>query len=216
MKIILLLALLTSGAWSYAQETAVTTEAPKPEAYRPILGDFRVLIAAYPLPLLSEGGSAAIEFSGIPHFAPDVTYMSESRTLRHDGLFGGEDKAKSWNYYTGFHAYQHARNSGVFFAAGYKWSKIHSDTTRPIVGGPSASTNDRASGAYAGFGYRYMHTGPHFTWMIDAGATYEPGFVKRINYFVDKRDSWNLATAGHMETVIGYEVFPQARFGVNF
>lgn len=216
MKIIFMMALLLSGAFAQAQESSITTEAPKATEYRHILGDFRVLVAAFPIPLFSEGVGAAVEYSGIPHFAPEVTYMQESRTIRQGGLLGGEDKAKSKNYYLGFHAFQRARNSGIFLAAGYKWSQIHSDTARAIFDGPPASTNDRASGVYGGLGYRFLRAGPHFTWMIDAGANYEPGFVKSMHYFADKRDSWGLTTAGHVETVIGYDFFPKARFGVSF
>jgi hypothetical protein len=193
-----------------------TDASPQPRSSRRWVPDLKVFLNGYPVPIFSYGMGALLEYRVLPHvsavLAPD---KDVSNKYDDEHVVTGTMSTQQADLLGGRLYLNSQADHGVFLAAGYKWSKIESDS-QPSLFSKRATRIDHSSGAYVGLGYLFAFL-RHARVGIFAGAdvNYEPGEIKHLEYVADER-SFLGATRAHLETKFGYGFFPKARFGVTF
>jgi hypothetical protein len=215
IAILLFLGLFTGTV--YAQDSGETALMLEPEAVpqRRVLKDLNLLLNSIPLPLITGGAGGAIEFKRFAPFTLWFGFERDGWSSNPIAVFSEEKKSTSDNRFVGARFYREDNASGPYLGLGYKWAEVESEIRPAFLNGVDAREEESAYGMYGGAGWRFIRQDPRMSYMVDLGFNLEPGYVKRMTY-VEKQGSIFGATQAEIDTDVGYGVFAEGRFGLNF
>lgn len=183
---------------------------------------FSIGLNGYPLPFLSGGFGASLEFIPSRKISLVLSTLT-SETRKGDlSLFNLSERTKTIHRSTKAEfRYFFAGNeeNSFYLASGYKLAVNEIEHQPGLFQGPEVKQKEQAEGMTGSFGFRLVgekKKNSHF--FVDVSVAYEPGKVEKIEYKVLERESglFPIPKRAQLNVEQKYDFFPEAVLGYKF